>query len=208
MSSANVTSLDVLRRLRSALIVFAEECNETMVGIDMELRRGLQWLLDEQPKYWKHEERRWHDRVLEARQELSRARGMAMKGENPSCSEQKKAIEQAVAQLRHAEEKSKITKHWGRVIDHDAQEWQGRANQFTNTLEGELPKALALLDRAITALEGYLSATTSASGGAGERENGRSVAKKIPLESPTPPFSPSPTPASIPPSPEAVDASR
>jgi hypothetical protein len=190
MSSANITSLDVLHRLRSALIEFNDECGETMIGLDMELRRGLQWLLDEQPKFWKSEERRLYDRVIQARQELSRARGMAMKGETPSCSEQKKALEIAVAQLRHAEDKSKITKHWGRVIEHEAHEFQGRANQFTSTLEGDLPKAIALLDRAIAAIEGYLRVTPGAyASGSPKAASGSSSPSR-------------------PPSPEADDASR
>ena len=162
MSSANVSSLDVLRHLRSALIGFGEECGQSIVGLDMELRRGLQFLLDEQPKFWNGEERRLHDRVLEARQELSRARGMGLKGETPSCSEQKHALERAIAQLRHAEDKAKVTKHWGRIIEHEAREFQGRSNQLSSMLEGELPKAIALLDRAIAALEGYLSVSPGA----------------------------------------------
>jgi hypothetical protein len=55
MASAQLTSVDALRRFRAALIAFAEESHETMVGLDMELQRGLQWMLDTQPRFWKSE---------------------------------------------------------------------------------------------------------------------------------------------------------
>lgn len=224
MSSARVTSLDALRHLRAALLNFVDESSETMVGLDMELRRGLQWLLDTQPKFWKNEERRLHDRVLEARQELSRCKSMALPGEVAPCSEQKHALERVIRQLRHAEEKSKVTQHWGRVIEHEAQEWQGRANQFSSKLEADLPKAIALLDRAIAALEGYLEVTAGVGSGvraSGSRTNSEEASTlrssadnwegtEASSESTTVPPADGPTLPSPepPPFPEAADASR
>ena len=155
MSTANVSSLDALRHLRSGLVEFSDATGETMIGLDMELRRGLQWVLEEQPRFWKNEIRRLQDRVQEAKLELQHCRSLALPGEVAPCSEQKHALERAILQLRHAEEKAKITKHWGQLIEHEGHEWQGRANQFTSTLEGVLPRAIALLDRSIAALEAY-----------------------------------------------------
>jgi hypothetical protein len=185
MASAQLTSLDALRRFRAALIEFAEASNETMVGLDMELRRGLQWMLETQPRFWKSEEKRLYDLVIQAKAELSRARGMAMKDQTPACTEQKQALERATAQLRHVEEKSKVTQRWGRIIEHEAHEFQGRANQFTSLLEGELPRAISLLDRAVAAVEAYLE---TPGGGSNRPTTGASAAS--------------------PPSPEAEDASR
>jgi hypothetical protein len=80
---------------------------------------------------------------------------MAMKGEVPPCSEQKHALGKAIAELRHIEEKRKVTKHWGHIVDREAQEWQARVQQFAQLLEGHLPQALARLDQMIAALEKY-----------------------------------------------------
>jgi hypothetical protein len=154
--SANVTSLDALRQLRVALVEFAETARETMTGLDMELSRGMQWLLETQPQFWHQEQRRLADRVQEARIELTRRRGMALPGEVASCTEQKMALEKAVIQLRHVEDKAKVTKHWGRVVEHESREWLGRANQFNNLVESDLPRAIALLDRSIASIEAYL----------------------------------------------------
>jgi hypothetical protein len=165
MASAQLTSLDAIRHFRVALIEYAEASHETMVGLDMELRRGLQWLLETQPRFWKSEEKRLYDLVIQAKADLSRARGMAMKGESPACTEQKHALERATAQLRHVEEKSKITLRWGRIVEHEAQEFQGRLNQFASLLEGDLPRAISLLDRAIAAIEAYLETPSGGSGG-------------------------------------------
>ena len=135
MSAANFTSLDALRDLRSALIQFAEATGETMVGLDMELRRGLQWILEDQPRYWKNEEEKLLKRVQEAKLELEHCKSLALPGDVAPCSEQKHVLERAILQLRHVEEKIKVTRHWGRVVEHEAHEWQGRANQFNSSLD-------------------------------------------------------------------------
>jgi len=155
MASAHVNSIDALRNFRVCLLGFAETAGEAMVGLDLELRRGLQWILEDQPLFWKNEIRRLEDAVHEARQELNHCRSLALPGDVAPCSEQKHALERAISRLRHAQEKAKITKHWGQRVDHESREWQGRANQFLNLVEGDLPKAIAMLDRLIASLEAY-----------------------------------------------------
>jgi hypothetical protein len=227
MSAINLTSLDALHHFRAALIEYADATHETMVGLDLELRRGLQWMLETQPGFWSREEKRLYDLVIQAKADLSRARGMAMKGDTPACTEQKKALERATAQLRHAEEKSKITKRWGQIIDHEASEFQGRANQFASLLEGDLPKAISLIDRAIAAVESYMQrgrvgggtggradgGTTGRGDGGetGRTDDGTNPRSDVPVIPPiVPPSHPPTVPPSPPepPSPEAVDASR
>jgi hypothetical protein len=174
MSSAKVGSIDALRHLRAVLLAYAEQCRDALVGVEMELGRGVDFVLEKQPQHWKRAERVGQDRVTAARQELSRCRGMAMKGEVPPCSEQKQALDRAVAELRQIEEKRKITRHWGHILDREAQEWQARMQQFAHLFEGELPSALARLDQMIAALEKY------ASGAAPEATSAPTVA--IPLD--------------------------
>jgi hypothetical protein len=161
MPAANVTSLDALRDLRSALIEFAEATGETMVGLDMELRRGLQWILEDQPRHWKTEEQKLQKRVQEAKLELEHCKSLALPGAVAPCSEQKHILERAILQLRHVEDKIKVTRHWGRIVEHEAREWQGRANQFNSSLDGELPRGLAMLEQAIRSLEAYAAVTVS-----------------------------------------------
>jgi hypothetical protein len=163
MSAANVTSLDALRDLRSALIEFGEATGETMVGLDMELRRGLQWILEDQPRHWKNEEQKLQKRVQEAKLELEHCKSLALPGDVAPCSEQKHILERAILQLRHVEDKIKVTRHWGRIVEHEAREWQGRANRFNSSLDGELPRGLALLEQAIGSLEAYAAVTVSSS---------------------------------------------
>lgn len=167
MSSAKVGSIDALRHLRAVLLAYSEQCRDALVGVELELGRGLSFVLEQQPQHWKQAERRGQDRVTAARQELSRCRGMAMKGEVPPCSEQKHALDKAIAELRHIEEKRKVTKHWGHVVDREAQEWQARVQQFAHLLEGHLPQALARLDQMIAALEKYAQGSIPASPSAG-----------------------------------------
>ena len=160
MAAAHVSSIGALRQFRASLVAFAETAGESMVGLDMELQRGLQWILEDQPLFWKNEIRRLEEAVKEARQELNHCRSLALPGDVAPCSEQKHALERAISRLRHAEEKAKVTKHWGQTIDHESKEWRGRANLYSTLLEGDLRRAIAMLDRTIAALEAYVSAQT------------------------------------------------
>src|SRR5262245_4245414 len=110
MSSARVQSIAVVAEFRAALVQFEHEVRKALDSTGLEVRRGLEWMIEEQPRYWQHQIRVRQDDVLQAKNDLHRCRSMpAPDGHVPSCIEQKKALDKAQRRLREAEEKLKLT---------------------------------------------------------------------------------------------------
>jgi len=100
--------------------------------------------------------RKCEDALVQARIELERRRGMKMPGgEAPSCMEERKAVERARQRRQYAEDKVEAVRKWGFVVEHEADEYSGRANQLHGVIDSELPRAVSMLDRALSALEAY-----------------------------------------------------
>lgn len=154
--SARVTSLEALIDFRAALATFAADAREALGAVDMETRRTLDWLED-QLKHWEAAVRRGEDRVFQAKSELVRRRMMRIGDRPPDCTEQEEALELAREALAHAEEQAEKTERWlRRLLPEALLDYRGPAGQMAGTIEGELPRALALLERKIEALEAYL----------------------------------------------------
>jgi len=169
--AASVRSIDVIREFRADLQEFCEEVRSALVDVDLEVRRGLEWVLDEQPAYWRHEARLATDAITQAKVELNRARMRTLPGGGtPSCIEEQKAVDRAERRLRHAEDKIKTVRIWGRTEQREVDEYTGRATQLTTQLDSTIPRAVSFLDHSIANLESYLAvgnaAATAARAGA------------------------------------------
>jgi chromosome segregation ATPase len=154
--AAQVTSITALADLRGALVVFADETRDALAAVDMEIRRTFDWL-GAQLQVWKQEVRRAEDEVSEAQQELARRKMMRVGGRPVDCTEQEKALRRARGRLEHAEDQRDRTQKWLRDLPTDVTEYQGRGQQLQNMIDGDLPRASALLERMIQALEAYVS---------------------------------------------------
>lgn len=169
--SAGVHSIAALRHFREALCNFGAEATSALDAIMVEIHRTQDWLEHDQLKYWQVEIRRRQEAVVNAKAELDRARIAATFGRSPDCTDQKKALLRARQRLEEAEEKLAATKRWGRIVETEVSDFQGPAQQFSNLLAGNLPQALAELDRLSAALEAYLSLPPAAA--RGERDVGQ-----------------------------------
>jgi hypothetical protein len=157
--SARVTSLEALIDFRTALAAFGGEVREALSSVDMETQRTLDWVND-QLKHWQAAVRRWEDRVFQAKSDLVRRRMLRIGDRPPDCTEQEEALELARENLAHAEEQAEKTEHWLRVVLPEALlEYQGPGGQLATTIELDLPRALAVLEHKIAALEAYLQTT-------------------------------------------------
>jgi hypothetical protein len=154
--SANVTAIDALSDLRAALCGFGEKAAEALCAADADIRHTADWL-DDQLKYWQHEVRRWEDEVFRTRTELARRRMMRIGDRSPDCSEQEEALERARQGLEHAEGQVERTRRWQRLWQEAVIEYQGPAGQLKGLLDGALPRAGALLERKIEALDAYVT---------------------------------------------------
>jgi hypothetical protein len=157
--TARVTAIDALSDFRAALIVFGEEATAALGAAETEIRRVEEWLED-QLKHWQHEVRLGEDAVFQAKTELTRRKMMRF-GDGPvDTTEQEQTLRKAMARLEHAEEQVKITRQWARKWPQAVLDYRGPSGQLKGLLEGELPRATALLQRKIAALEIYVMASS------------------------------------------------
>jgi hypothetical protein len=154
--SANVTDIEALGALRAALCCFGEKAADALGAADMEIQRTVEWL-DDQLKYWQHEVRRWEDEVFHARTELARRRMMRIGDRPPDCTEQEEALARARQGLEHAEDQVERTRRWQRLWQEAVIEYQGPVGQLKGLVDAELPRAGALLERKIAALDAYVA---------------------------------------------------
>lgn len=157
--SATVHSIDAIREFRAALAEFCHEARSALVDVDLELRRSREWILEVQPAYWAHQIRVRDQQVLDAKNDLHRARLRTLPGgELPSCIEERRAVERAQVRLADAREKIDLLRRWARVEQHETDEYKARASQLMAVLDAAMPRALAFLDQRVVALDAYVAA--------------------------------------------------
>jgi hypothetical protein len=179
---AYVNSIDAVRDFRAALVTFVYEAKEALGSHDLELRRALDWLLDEQPKYWEKERRRLDDAVTQAKIELERRLNSRLPGgETPSCMEERKLLERARARHRRADETADAMRRYAMAAEREADEYSGRARQLSDMLDTDLPRAIATLDRVLDSLDSYVAL------GGGSGRQGASAAMPAGTQTSVPP---------------------
>jgi len=155
MSSANVRSIDAVRDFRAAALVFQEEARGALEAIRMELLRAFEWIEHDRPHYWEGQIRRAFELVSQTRSQLETCLMRTVAGHRPTCIEEKQAHAAARRRLEHCREQLDRVKKWTVRLHHDANEFRGRLAGLQRTLEQDLPRLLALLQRTAQILEQY-----------------------------------------------------
>lgn len=162
--AASVHSIPMLREFRAALVTFATEAKESQAVNDMTVNRGIEWFQNDLLKFWQAEIRKREDAVTNAKAEYERCRMQSFGGKAPDCTDQKVALKKAQIRLEEAQEKLKAVKKWSRVLDEDAEEYRGQSQALGDMMAGDMPKAIAELDRLLNALEAYLGVAPTMAG--------------------------------------------
>jgi hypothetical protein len=113
--------------------------------------------------------------------DLQHCRTFKKVGNNePSCIEEKKALEKARKKLARAEEKAEAVRRWAPVVRQQFQETGVRMTRFREVIDVDCPKAVARLERMLVSLDHYVhtSAPHSAAGGAADNTTA-SVARPV-----------------------------
>ncbi|MFV1964372.1 MAG: hypothetical protein ACC628_03035 [Pirellulaceae bacterium] len=180
--SAQVTSIDAVRELRTALLQFEAGARDAVSMLQLEVRRAVDWLENDRGRYWPNQVRKASEGVAQARNALGRAELTYGSEEPPPCTEQKKALAQAKRRLRLCEEKVKTVRRWVRAVRAELNEFDGQMARMNNYLDTDTPRATAALERMLRALEKYVQSTQPAvhrpepSSPAGTRDAGRAPA--------------------------------
>ncbi|MDX1963777.1 MAG: hypothetical protein SFX18_11525 [Pirellulales bacterium] len=158
MSTAQVQSLDALHEFRAALIIFQSTARQALEMLETEARQGVDWICKEQPRRWKSENRKAWDGLGVAKDNLRQARIQRQLSDHiPDCTDEKKALARAEQRLKTTEQKLAAVQHWGREAQHAWNEFQARFAQTISLLDGDLPRAIAQLQKIIAQVEDYLA---------------------------------------------------
>jgi len=168
-TQAEVKSIDTLAFVKAALVAFGHETGQSLAEVEMQAQRIVDWICLEQAAYWKTEVRKAADGVNQAIKDLQHCRTYKKVGNNePSCIEEKKALEKAKKKLARAEEKAEAVRRWTPVVRQQFQETGVRLTRFREIIDVDCPKAVARLERMLVSLDHYAhtSGPQGAAGGA------------------------------------------
>ena len=161
MGQARLTRIDATEEMAAAVEVFRSEAIAAVEGLDMEIRRALEWIHHDRHEHWNHQVRRGWERITEARIQLQQAMTMRRVGNHdPACVDEKKALQRAQRRLEIAQEKVEAVRRHAREIDRAVDDYRGARTPLASWLESEAPKALATLRRMMADLEAYLAVQT------------------------------------------------
>ena len=134
---ADVKSIDTLVFVKAALASFAHESGQALGEVQLEGRRGVEYLTMERAAYWKSEVRRAGDAVNKAIKDLEHCRAFKKVGDNtPSCIEEKKNLDKARKRLEYAEQKEAAVRRWKPVVEQQFRETCVRLVHFREVIEG------------------------------------------------------------------------
>ena len=175
MGRARLTRTDAVQEMAVAIDIFRSEALAALEGLDMDIRRALEWIHSDRHDHWHHEVRRGWDRITASRLELQQARTARRVGDHePACADEKKALARAQKRLETAQEKVQAVQRSIREIDDAVNDYRGARTPLAGWLDAEAPKAIASLKRMMDHLETYLAMQAAE----------RRVARPIPLPSP------------------------
>jgi len=155
LTSANVQSVEAIKEVRTALILFQERATTAMGDLRQKIDRTIAWLELDRPNYWQEQERRAFDLVASTRVALDTCRLRTVAGRRSDCIEEKKAFEKAKMRMEYVREKQQAVRKWMVQAGKEANEYRSRTSSFQRTLENDVPLMIAQLGRMIEAIEGY-----------------------------------------------------
>jgi hypothetical protein len=155
--SANVKSIDAIRRFAAAVVQFREEAKLCATRLESEMRSVIGWLERDRPGFWKRESELCDRRHAEARVMLHQCRMRRVGDFRPTCFQEQKHVQKCKQQLQFAQQQLGVVKRWTIAAHQEADEYYGRAVQLIQTLERDVPGLIALLQNAIGNLDDYRS---------------------------------------------------
>ena len=155
--TARVTSIEAVRAFKAALQKYQRAMSDSLSSMSAETNRAVEWLQSDMMAYWPNQVRDSSDELAEAKNALARKELSLGSDDKRSAYEEKKAVQQAKERHRYCQQRYNNTKHWLRIVGHDAEELQGMLGSVGHFAETDLPKAIAKLEQLATALEKYAS---------------------------------------------------
>ncbi len=182
-TQADVKSIDTLAFVKAAFASFAHETGQAVSECEMQGQRAVDWITVDQAAYWKAECRKMTELVNKALKDLEYCKAFKKVGNNqPSCIEEKKALEKARQRLARAEQKAEAVRRWTPIVQQQFREACVRLVRFREVIDVDCPRAMAQLERMLKALDAYrqVAAPTDGSGeGGAPAATGPSMSRQL-----------------------------
>jgi len=156
MSGANIKTISAIQEFRAALVGFMEDAKLAVCEAHADVLKTHSWIQQDRIGYWQHVKKKRHEKVLQARGELTRAQ-LQSRDERPSCVLERKALVKAQAEFDEAERKVESCRKALSLLDREGLLFKAALAGFSTTLEQDLPNAVGHLDRLMDTLEKYFS---------------------------------------------------
>jgi hypothetical protein len=155
----DVSSISALRRFQAALRAYAETVQDVLAGLQTESQRSLDWVEARRLSYWPRQLQAAGEGLTAALNRLE-MKQLTLDGRDaPSCTEERQDVHRARERLRYSEEQLSRIRQLAPRVQHQADEYQGVLAKLAQLIEGDVPRAIATLDRMATALEKYTVTT-------------------------------------------------
>jgi hypothetical protein len=164
---ANVDDLDVFRFTKASLIKFSQGAEAALLSADGQIARTLAWLEGEQMAYWQTQIRKRMEMVSRAKEAVRQKQIFKdSTGRTPSTAHEEKALKAAVQSLHEAEAKLDATKKAIPRLQKEIEKYRGGVQGLGGVLVTDIPRAIAMLEKAAVTLEDYMAmaASTAAPG--------------------------------------------
>lgn len=156
--AAKVSSVDAIVQFRAWLVEYTDRSRQAIVDGQMEVQRIIMWLDNDQLHYWGHQIRVREMRMEEARSEWYRAR-LGVPEMRTSTASERMAYQKAEVRLKEARQKLDHVKTWRKKLDRELLLYKAHVQQLASSLDADMPKAVAQLDRFIERLQKYVKTT-------------------------------------------------
>jgi hypothetical protein len=180
-TQADVKSIDTLAFMKAAFASFAHESGQAISECEMQGQRAVDWICVDQAAFWKAEVRRMTELVNKAVKDLEYCKAFKKVGNNqPSCIEEKKALEKAKQRLARAEQKAEAVRRWTPLVQQQFRETCVRLVRFREVVDVDCPRSMAILEKMLKALDAYRQvASPTGDAGAAAGSGGQSVTRQI-----------------------------
>lgn len=156
MSSANVADLEVIQSLRETLVHFAERLIVALSTTDAEIT-GAYRFLEERKHSWSLKLKELEEYLVEAKLYLGRKELDRFFGYKIDATVAEEEVRKAKVKRNNAETKIQNIKKWKPKLDHMVRDYTGPKLGLLRWAETDVPRAIALLDSKLDALEKYLA---------------------------------------------------
>jgi hypothetical protein len=157
IQAADVRSIEDVRDLHAQICKFRTDAADGLAAVEMIIRRATDYLVEKQ-QFWQRAIRACEDAVFQAKQELKQRQYPGFDGRMPDCTVQEDNLKHEQGKLRYAQEKLEVVRRWmSRLPKSVSEAYESPARHLAATLEGQLPRGLAMLEKRIEALEAYIA---------------------------------------------------